>query len=190
MRAGEKIILASGSPRRRELLAQMGYDYEVVPADVEEVTGGIPAEKLALTNARRKAEAVAKQYPDRCVLGADTVVVCDSMIFGKPANEADALRMLRALSGRKHQVITGVSVCAPDRQINFTEITDVTFKALSPDDIRQYMQLVHVMDKAGAYAIQEHAEIILDHFEGSFTNVIGLPTEHLESVLKEIQINP
>lgn len=181
-----RIILASASPRRRELLAGMGYEFEVIPADVQELqdTDGITPEQLALANARLKAEALAKIHPDALVIGADTVVECGGVCCGKPADEADAVRMLQFLSGKEHHVITGVALRIAGKKYDFADTSTVVFKDLSEADIHAYMKSVNVMDKAGAYAIQEHAEIIINRFDGSLSNIIGLPVERLSEVLQ------
>ncbi len=181
------VILASASPRRKELLSGMGVVFTVLPAEVEEITAGrgYPASEMVRLNACLKAGAVARQFPEALVIGSDTVVVCGSEIFGKPQTPGEAVVMLRKLSGRAHQVMSGVSLqclkCHLDH--SFTETSQVVFKELDAAAIREYMKLVDVMDKAGAYAIQEHPELILARLEGSLSNVIGLPTERLEREL-------
>ena len=165
----------------------MGVVFTVLPAEVEEITAGrgYPASEMVRLNACLKAGAVARQFPEALVIGSDTVVVCGSEIFGKPQTPGEAVVMLRKLSGRAHQVMSGVSLqclkCHLDH--SFTETSQVVFKELDAAAIREYMKLVDVMDKAGAYAIQEHPELILARLEGSLSNVIGLPTERLEREL-------
>jgi septum formation protein len=181
------IILASGSPRRRELLQKMGVPFEVVTTDVRELDGDSSPDlsplDLALENARLKASAVAKIHPSHWVLGADTVVGLDSRVFGKPASQAMARDYLRALSGHTHEVITGCAFIAPDGTVvTFHDISRVTFHPLSDELIERYLAEVNVLDKAGAYALQERGESIIQRVEGSRSNVIGLPTELLEKV--------
>ena len=152
------LILASGSPRRRELLAEMGVDFEVIVVEVIELDGnsapGQNAPKIAQANARLKAQAVARQ--GRWVLGADTVVTLEGTLFGKPASLEQAREFLRALSGRTHEVITGCAILDGEgAEEIFHEVTRVTFRALSDDAIAGYLARVHVLDKAGAYALQE-----------------------------------
>ena len=184
------VILASASPRRKELLAGMGIEFAVIPAEVAEIPSGngCPAAELARKNACLKAEAVSAQHPGSLVIGSDTVVECRGRIFGKPHTPAEARAMLGELSGQTHRVMSGVSLrlknCGLD--CSFTEISQVTFKELSDPVIREYMRLVNVMDKAGAYAIQEHSELILEHLDGSLANVIGLPVERLEQELRRL----
>jgi len=177
------VILASASPRRKELLSGMGIEFSVIPAEVEEISPerGYPAAEMVRLNARLKADAAAKHYPGSLVIGSDTVVVCDDRIFGKPHTPEEAVSMLKSLSGRAHQVMSGVSLRFGryDLDHSFTEISRVVFKDLTEAAIREYMDLVNVMDKAGAYAIQEHSELILAGLEGSLSNVIGLPVERL-----------
>ena len=177
------VILASASPRRKELLSGMGIEFSVIPAEVEEISPerGYPAAEMVRLNARLKADAAAKHYPGSLVIGSDTVVVCDDRIFGKPHTPEEAVSMLKSLSGRAHQVMSGVSLRFGkyDLDHSFTEISRVVFKDLTEAAIHEYMDLVNVMDKAGAYAIQEHSELILAGLEGSLSNVIGLPVERL-----------
>ena len=181
------VILASASSRRKELLSGMGIAFTVIPAEVEELSpsGNCPAAEMVRLNACLKADAVARHHPGSLVLGSDTVVVCGGRIFGKPHSRKDAVAMLKNLSGQTHQVMSGVSLrfgkCGLDH--SFTEISMVVFKTLTDASIREYMGLVNVMDKAGAYAIQEHSELILDRLDGSLSNVIGLPVEHLSREL-------
>jgi septum formation protein len=187
--ASLEIILASGSPRRRELLGGMGVRFEVVTAPTPELDGASaphlsPAE-LAMENARLKADAVAKLRPGRWVLGADTVVALDGRLFGKPASLEEAAGFLRALSGRTHEVITGCALVSPLREVEiFHDTTRVTFLELTNETIARYLAAVPVLDKAGAYALQQHGEWIIAGVEGSRDNVIGLPTERLREILR------
>lgn len=186
-----ELILASASPRRRELLSEMNVDFRIETADCEELSQEkdslLSGETIALENALRKAKAVAEKNTDCLVLGADTVVVCDNLVFGKPRSEDEAFSMLRALSGREHSVITGVALCCKADSICevFPVTTQVYFKSLRDEEILRYMQCVPVMDKAGAYAIQDHGEMILEELKGSLSNVIGLPVEELGKHLEK-----
>lgn len=197
--AQEEIILASGSPRRRELLDAMGIRFEVVTADVAEHDAEsaphLAPIELACENARQKAEAVARLKPARWVLGADTVVALDQAIFGKPDSIGQAHDFLRALSGKTHEVITGCALAwlsiptgpmvTSGGEIEiFHATTRVTFRPLTDEIIARYLAAVNVLDKAGAYALQEHGDWIIDRVEGSRNNVIGLPTESLERVFR------
>lgn len=186
----EMLILASGSPRRRELLAKMGVSFEVLTADVAELDAksspNLAPLDLARENARLKARAVAgsAKAKGRWVLGADTVVALDGRIYGKPASPDEARTFLRTLGDRTHEVITGCALMAPDgAESVFHDITRVTFLPLSDEIIARYLAEVHVLDKAGAYALQERGEWIVARVEGSRSNVIGLPVEMLEKVL-------
>ena len=180
------LILASQSPRRSELLRREGVDFTVVVKDTEEEHDATLApQALCARNAAAKAEAVAIDYPQATVLGADTLVFIDGTPLGKPADEAEALRMLTQLQGRTHCVCTAVAVILPGgERRDFAEISYVTFRSLSEADIRRYMQLVHVYDKAGAYAIQEHGELIIEKIEGDYDNIVGLPVTRLLQVLR------
>ena len=180
------LILASGSPRRRELLTKMAVPFEVVTADVEE---HMPAEtddaqKLAVHNAMLKARAVAKLRPNRWVLGADTIVVLDRRVLGKPASLDIAREYLTALSGHTHQVVTGCCLMSPQGEPTmFSDTSQVSFHALANATIAKYLAAVHVLDKAGAYALQEHGDWIIARVDGSRDNVLGLPTERLHEML-------
>ena len=180
------MILASQSPRRRELLAREGVEFRVVVRDTEEVhDASLPPQELCAINAAAKAEAVAREFPDEVVIGADTLVFIDGTPLGKPADETEAVQMLLRLQGRTHCVCTAVAVVMPGgERRDFAEISHVTFRPLDEAAIRHYMNLVHVYDKAGAYAIQEHGELIIEKFEGDLDNVIGLPVTRLLQVLK------
>ena len=180
------LLLASTSPRRSELLRQMGVEFTVIRNEVPEVAPEhlSPAE-TAQINAYRKAHATAKKFPDRIVLGADTVVSLGTEVFGKPIDQADSERMLVKLQGRTHQVITGVCLIhqRAHRQRLFFVATAVTFRKLHLGQIRRYLAKIFPFDKAGGYAIQEEGDQIVKHIHGSFTNVIGLPVERLRKEL-------
>lgn len=179
------LILASQSPRRRELLAREGVEFRIVVKDVEEEhDASLPPEELCARNAAAKASAVAQEYPEQIVIGADTLVFIDGRPLGKPADAAEAVRMLSTLQGRTHCVCTAVAVFMPGgERRDFAEKSYVTFRTLSPDAIAHYMALVHVLDKAGAYAIQEHGEMIIEKIEGDYDNIVGLPVTRLLRVL-------
>jgi septum formation protein len=181
-------ILASASPRRVELLRQIVASFEVVPAATPEVHDEqLTAWEMAQVNAYRKARAVAKKFPDAVVLGADTLVYLDreAKLFGKPANRVEAARMLTDLQGKTHAVITGVCLLhlREHRQRVFVEWTDVRFHALTPEQIDVYLTRMDPLDKAGAYAIQEHGELIVAEVSGSYSNVVGLPIERVREEL-------
>jgi septum formation protein len=185
-----QLILASASPRRRELLDRLGLRFDVIAVDVPELDADsaphLSPVDLARENARRKAAAAAERSPGRWVLGADTVVALDGRLFGKPASLQQSREFLRALSGRTHEVITGCALLGlAGRQEIFHEVTRVTFRVLPDKTIDRYLAEVHVLDKAGAYALQEHGEWLVERVEGSRANVVGLPVETLEQVLKK-----
>jgi septum formation protein len=178
------LILASGSPRRRELLLESGVSFEVIISSVNELDPGsaphLTPTDLALTNARLKAEAVAQIHPGRWILGADTVVVLGDRILGKPSSLAQAREFLRELGGRTHRVITACLLQSPDGSADaFHDESSVTFLPLTDEIIDRYLGAVEVLDKAGAYALQEKGDWIVAHVAGSRSNIIGLPMEKL-----------
>jgi len=182
-----ELILASASPRRSELLRQMGVSFAVVPSHAPEVEPEhLSPVETAEINAYRKARATAKKHPDSLVLGADTVVSLGTEVFGKPADADDAERMLARLQGRTHLVVTGVCLMRlrPHRQRLFAVSTAVTFRRLHIGQIRRYLAKIFPFDKAGAYAIQEEGDSIVKSIAGSFSNVVGLPVERLRAELK------
>jgi septum formation protein len=184
-------ILASASPRRSELLRQFGYQFHVVPSAAEEIQSeNLSAGEVAQLNAYRKARAVSKKFPDAVTLGVDTVVALGSTIFGKPADLAEAERMVLALQGKTHIVVTGVCLIRlrAHRQRMFYEQTDVTFRSVTPAQIRQYHSEVDPLDKAGAYGIQEKSVVLVESIEGSFSNVAGLPVERLQAELADFGV--
>lgn len=178
MTASPTLTLASASPRRRELLASLGVAFEVAPADLDErVLPGERPEAYVRRLAAEKARAVQARRPGGSVLGADTEVVLDGRILGKPRDHEEARAMLRALAGRAHEVWTGVAL-ATDEGIRVEAVrTDVWFRALDDDEIAEYVATGEPMDKAGAYGIQGGAARFVERVEGSYTNVVGLPLE-------------
>lgn len=185
-----KIILASNSPRRRELLSGLGVDYEVkiVPGIDETYPESLNGEEIPIYIAQEKANAYrASPQPDELVITADTIVYVDGMVLGKPIDEADACRMLRMLSGRTHQVITGVCLTTVDFQKSFASVTEVTFDTLSDEEIGYYVEKYHPMDKAGSYGVQEWIGFVgVTGLKGSYYNVMGLPVQRLYKELKEL----
>lgn len=179
-----RIVLASSSPRRRELLTMIGIAHEVIPADLDEsyLPGETPlvhAERLA----RSKAEAVLRVAPDAIVIGADTIVVIDDEILGKPRDEAHAAAMLRQLSGRTHEVLTAVAVARGRRVETGVEVVPVSFRALRDDEIKSYIATREPMDKAGAYGIQGYGSTIVRRINGDFFAVMGLSLVRLVTLL-------
>lgn len=175
------VILASASPRRAALLREAGPDFASMQIRTSHVNEGTDP----LENARLKAEAVAAAEPRAIVIGADTVIRFNGETIGKPADLEDARRILAKLSGHTHDVVTGVCVrCVEnDLLVRFEETTHVTFRTLTPETIDAYISAVDVLDKAGAYAIQEHGEDIIEKIDGSLSNVIGLPVERLKETV-------
>lgn len=186
----ERLILASKSPRRSELLRRCGVDFSVKALDARELTYFEPLELLPEKNALIKASATAAVEPDSWVLGADTMIIFDGRAIGKPGSPAEAFEMLLDFSGRTHKVVTGLALINQARQItlSWSETSEVTFKTLAPETVDRYLASVEVMDKAGAYAIQEHGELIIEKFTGELENIIGLPLKKLQILLKEYSI--
>jgi septum formation protein len=178
-----EIILASGSPRRRDLLAEAGIAFVVEVPGVEEwdqtTHPELGAVEIAMRNAERKAQEVSRRFPDRVVLAADTVVLCQGRLLGKPGSVEEARTMLGWLQGKTHEVVTAVVWLRRDEKTVREAVsrTRVTFRPLDEEAITAYLERVDVMDKAGAYALQECGEMIVERVEGSRTNVIGLPME-------------
>ena len=191
LNASECFILASASPRRKELLGELIEFFEVLPSNAEEILTH-PAGPLALVmeNARLKGSSVARKYPDRWVLGADTLVWIDDEVLGKPKEMEEARTMLRGLAGRTHSVSTGLclSRLCVEYQETRVETSEVTFRAFDDSVIEAYFGEVDPLDKAGGYAIQTRPDLIIDDFTGSHSNVIGLPLELLGSWLTELGI--
>ncbi|HEY2236274.1 MAG TPA: Maf family protein [Candidatus Angelobacter sp.] len=186
-----ELILASSSPRRQELLREIGIPFQVHAANInEDQMPGEPPINYALRLAREKAEAVSAKYPQSYVLGADTIVVLNGEVLGKPKDQQDAARMLRLLSGREHEVTTAVSLIAPFKVAQGTlaetraSTTKVYFREIAEPEIQQYVAGGEPMDKAGAYAIQGGASRWTDRIEGEFSNVVGLPLSLVTEMLK------
>lgn len=181
----KKIILASKSPRRQELLRLMDLDFRIVLKDVDEsYPEGLSPEEIAVYIAKKKAEAFDEMVTDEVVLTADTIVSIGDKILGKPDNEEHAVEMLNMLSGNVHQVITGVCLFYKQEYHTFFDISDVTFRHMSDEEIRHYVSKYKPMDKAGSYGIQEWVGVTgIVKINGSYTNVVGLPTEKLYQAL-------
>ena len=178
------LILASKSERRKQLLAEMGVEFKVVCADTDELSTGY-SRNIALLNAIAKANAVAADYPRELVLGADTVIEYENRVIGKPADRADAFAVIKSLSGKPHYVVTAICLINRSRNLEcvFTESTKVFFRPLTDAVINGYLDQVHVLDKAGAYAIQEYGDMIIEKIEGPLDNVVGLPCAKLKTAL-------
>ena len=181
------LILASNSPRRAELLRQAGISFRALPSEVPEIHHEqLTAREISQINAYRKARAAAKKFPDALVLAADTVVTLGNETFGKPPTLEAAYEMLEKLQGRTHMVVTGMCLLhlRSHRQRIFVESSAVTFRALDAVKIRRYLTRVNPLDKAGAYAIQEQGDQIVERFSGSYSNIVGLPMERLSAELR------
>lgn len=175
-----KIILASASPRRKELMELAGYDFEVICADIVEV---VPEEampqEVVMSLALQKAQAVAAEHKEAVVIGSDTVVALDGKILGKPHSEQEACEMLRSLSGRTHKVFTGVAIVCGGKVKSFFDETDVEFYSLGDDEIKKYVATGEPTDKAGAYGIQGKGSVLVKRINGDFFSVMGLPIAKL-----------
>ena len=180
------VILASASPRRKELLRQIFPQYEIIPALGKEMADKtLPPKDYVASLAEQKCEEVFSSHPDCLVIGCDTIVVFNGKILGKPQDKEEAVKMLNLLSGRKHQVITGVTVLSKEREETFAAVSHVTIAPLSEKEIDYYIEKYQPYDKAGAYGIQEWIGMIgVTEIEGSFFNVMGLPVQRLYSLLK------
>ncbi|MDF2571940.1 MAG: maf [Sporomusa sp.] len=185
------IILASSSPRRQQLLKLIGIDFNVVVSDVEEDnTKDIPPHELAMAHARDKAVDSAKRASiSDVIIGADTIVVLDGQVFGKPADRAEAIRMLTALAGREHIVISGVAVVKGDQIFSGFNTTTVRIRPLLPEQIKRYVDGGEPMDKAGAYAIQGQGTLLVESINGCYNNVVGLPLGTLSDLLQHVGVD-
>jgi septum formation protein len=184
--AAARLILASASPRRRELLGRLGLPFEVIVADVTEHEDPNTDPRLMVAhNAALKADWVSSRHPDAIVLGADTTVFLDGKAINKPRDLAEARGMLRSLSGREHTVFTGVAVRRQETGLRIDEGVSslVEFKAFDDSVIEDYLRAVNTLDKAGAYSIQDSTEMIVAGYKGSFTNIMGLPMELTKQIL-------
>ena len=180
------LVLASGSPRRRALLEALGVRVEVRVSEVDEVATGGP-EEVVIGNAGAKRRAVAAQAESEdLVVAADTVVVLDGRILGKPADLDEALAMLAELSGRRHEVFTGVSVSVGEKVAEGAEMTEVLFRSLGLDEIRRFVDIVRPLDRAGAYTVDGPGSLLVESYKGCYHNVLGLPIVRLERLLQEI----
>lgn len=187
------LILASASPRRRELLGQLGLAFEIVVAQVDEHEESSTDPRVMVAhNAALKAEWVAARHPEAVVLGADTTVFIDNHALNKPRDAADARAMLRRLSGRTHTVFTGLALRRQRDGLKIDDgvASDVTFKPLDEATIEAYLARVHTLDKAGGYGIQEHGDMIVAGYRGSFSNIVGLPLEVTKQILTRCGLLP
>ena len=187
------LLLASHSPRRRELLTAAGYEFEIASPQVDEkLYVDLTLRELTALNAIRKGLAVARAYPENIVVAADTLIAFDHKIIGKPRDLDEAKKILQRLSGQTHEVCSAVFVChlARARSTSFDEISRVRFHRLSKQKIDNYLTETNPLDKAGAYAAQAAGSEIIERIDGSFTNVVGLPMEKTGRVLRDFGVNP
>lgn len=186
MGANMKLILASASPRRKEILNNMGYEFQVKPSGIEEVVHPhMTPDQTATDLARQKAEDIATRHPEDLVIGADTIVVLDETVLGKPRDQEDAVRMLRELRGREHQVITGVALIQGQKEQCFSVTTRVWMADASEELLSAYVMSGEPMDKAGSYGIQGKGALLVEKIEGDYFNVVGLPIQKIARVLAE-----
>ena len=176
------LVLASASPRRKELLQKIGIDPVIMPVEVEELTEGMEPEKIVLENAKRKARKAAEKTTNT-ILAADTLVVLDDKIMGKPRSEAEAYSILKFLSGKIHHVLTGMVVIEDNAEKSLVVETKVKFFPLSKNEIWDYIHTKEPMDKAGAYGIQGRAALFVEWIEGDYNNIVGLPVGQLRQLM-------
>lgn len=182
------IILASGSPRRKEILANTNVEFNVITSDIDEsILKNEEPTQLVLRLAFAKCMSVARKNPNDLVIGADTIVVLDHEILGKPKNEEEAFDMLSKLSNREHQVITGISIVNLENEKKIVDyaISNVKFKKLTDQDIKDYISTKECLDKAGSYGIQGYGALLVEGIKGDYFNIVGLPISKLSDILKE-----
>ena len=176
------VILASGSPRRHELLRKLCKNFMVEVSDAKEVRQAVDPKILAVENAKLKASSIAAKNPDAVVIGADTIVVLDGEIFGKPDGVEGAEKMLARLSGKRHEVITGLAICAGGKIFTASEVTEVFFGEMTAEEIREYVATGEPLDKSGSYALQGGATKFIEKIHGDWSNVVGLPVYRLRKL--------
>lgn len=190
-----KVILASASPRRQELLRNIIKKFDIIPANIDEIAGDdVPVWLHPQEISRQKAKFIGKNYPEKLVIGCDTAVICDNQILGKPIDRQDAFNMIKMLQGRVHKVITGCTLCYKGKVRSFFCETKVEFNPLDNETIEEYLDIKETLpngkvqyqwaDKAGAYGIQNSAQLLVKSYTGDFNNVVGLPCEMLKSEIK------
>lgn len=187
-----KVILASQSPRRKELLQLAEIEFDVIVADTDEsYPSGLSFEEIAIHIAKNKVLAIAgKNETDKIIIAADTIVVCDGQVIGKPINEEDAVKIISKLSGNKHSVVTGVYMVQKTKEIFFADVTEVSFHSLTENQIKYYVNKYKPFDKAGAYAIQEWIGAVgIKNINGDFYNVMGLPISRVVAALQQFDSN-
>ena len=187
-----RVVLASKSPRRKQILKDLGVDFEVVTVDTEEYSNAKNPKIFVEDISREKGRAVLERIDDKeaLIISADTVVVLDDKILGKPKDEADAIKMLSDLSGKTHKVITAISLHFNGKVLTDHSVTEVTFDSIDEDSIKRYVDSKEPMDKAGAYAVQGKAAVWIKAINGCYFNVVGFPTHLIYDMLNRIDINP
>jgi len=186
------LVLASGSPRRRALLAALGVDFEVITSDAPEVDAGEVPAAIVEANARAKRDAVAARLSaPAVVIAADTLVFLDERVLSKPADRGEAIAMLRRLSGNTHQVVTGLALCdmATGREAVGAETTDVTFRPLDDAEITRFVDIVNPLDRAGAYTVDGPGSLLVARYDGCYQNVLGLPIVRLDKLLRGLGVH-
>lgn len=182
------VILASQSPRRKELLQRVVPQFDIVPADIdEEVKPCMTPTEYVLEMATQKARFIAKTHPEALIIGCDTIVTIDNQVLGKPVSRADGFRMLKALSGREHHVYTSVTLIEGDQEASVTVPSKVTFYELTDEEINTYLDTEEYADKAGAYGIQGQGALLIKSIEGDYYTIMGLPIARLSRMLKSFQ---
>lgn len=197
MKITHPVILASESPRRKEILVNTGFNVKTVPPAINEETlnkelssAFLAPELIAQTLASAKAVSVSKDFPGKIIIGADTIVVIDNQILGKPKNMEEASLFLHQLSGKTHQVITGFCIVYDHERISGFEISKIMVKPLTEDDIREYIQIENVLDAAGAYKIQGFFSLYVEKIEGCWNNIVGLPVSRIYDEIKKLHREP
>ena len=183
------IILASGSPRRHELLKKLCTNFKIEVSDAPEVQNNFSPKNLAVENAKIKASSIAAKNPNDIIIGADTIVVLDGKIFGKPKNPADAEKMLAQLAGKKHEVISGLAICAGGKIFTDYDVTEVYFGEMTAEEIKSYVATGEPLDKSGSYALQGGATKFIEKIHGDWSNVVGLPVYRLKKLAQAAGIN-
>lgn len=183
----KKYVLASGSPRRRELMEMAGISFDIIVSNADEsLPEGISSyDAVRMLSEKKALEVLSRVEDGKIVIGADTVVSVDERILGKPHDDFDAFDMLKMLSGREHQVYTGVTICSPEKKLSFVQTTNVYFYNLSDEQIREYVATGEPRDKAGAYGIQGKGGLLCEKIEGDYFNVVGLPIARLKRELEK-----
>ena len=181
-----KIVLASQSPRRKEIMETAGFEFEIIVSNAEEkIEENLSPEEVAKSLSLQKAQAVASDNPEKIVIGADTIVVLDNEILGKPKDRNDAYKMLKKLSGKSHKVYTGIAVICGEKIVSEAVSTEVEFFELSDEEIIKYIETNEPMDKAGSYGIQGRGCLLVKGIRGDYFNVVGLPIATLSKIIKE-----